>query len=204
MKDNGLQTVGTLLAGLSWVALLLTTATNDWVHMCTYGYNTCLRFGDLASKGLWVECVTQHGFYHCKPFENILRLPAYMQACRALMLLSCIVTVPALLMACSALCCTTLSQDAARTIRGRTRSAGIVMLLVGLCSLVASVWFPVSAHRENPIMSFGYSLYLAWIGSVLALLSAGLLACCTAAVDEGEARRSRIGTSSTHAKSVHV
>ncbi|KAH0624147.1 hypothetical protein JD844_007582 [Phrynosoma platyrhinos] len=78
--------------------------------------------------------------------------------------------------------------------------------VLSLCGIVATIWFPVSAHRETMIMSFGYSLYTGWIGSTLALLGGCIIVCCSGdAQSFGENRYYASGSSSpTHAKSAHV
>ena len=44
--------------------------------------------------------------------------------------------------------------------------------------MVATIWFPVCAHRETTIVSFGYSLYAGWIGAVLCLVGGCVIVCC--------------------------
>lgn len=76
-----------------------------------------------------------------------------------------------------------------------------------LCAMVATIWFPVCAHRETTIVSFGYSLYAGWIGAVLCLVGGCVIVCCSGdAQSFGENRfyYSSGSSSPTHAKSAHV
>lgn len=76
-----------------------------------------------------------------------------------------------------------------------------------MCGVVATIWFPVCAHRETTIMSFGYSLYTGWIGSALCLFGGCVIVCCSGdAQTFGENRFYYASGSSspTHAKSAHV
>lgn len=76
-----------------------------------------------------------------------------------------------------------------------------------LCAIVATIWFPVCAHREITIVSFGYSLYAGWIGAVLCLVGGCVIVCCSGdAQSFGENRfyYSSGSSSPTHAKSAHV
>lgn len=87
----------------------------------------------------------------------------------------------------------------------------------GLCSLVSTVWFPIGAHQQEGLMSFGFSLYAGWIGTVFSLLGGSLLTCCSSDSpprsfqDNNRFYYSKQGggnapaTSTTnHAKSAHV
>lgn len=76
-----------------------------------------------------------------------------------------------------------------------------------MCGVVATIWFPICAHRETTIMSFGYSLYTGWIGSALCLFGGCVIVCCSGdAQTFGENRFYYASGSSspTHAKSAHV
>lgn len=76
-----------------------------------------------------------------------------------------------------------------------------------LCAMVATIWFPVCAHRETTIVSFGYSLYAGWIGAVLCLVGGCVIVCCAGdaqAFGENRFYYSSGSSSPTHAKSAHV
>ncbi|CAL8273429.1 unnamed protein product [Merluccius merluccius] len=51
--------------------------------------------------------------------------------------------------------------------------------VLGLAATVSTVWFPIGVHHEQDLRSFGYSLYVGWVGSVLALLGGLLIICCS-------------------------
>lgn len=53
------------------------------------------------------------------------------------------------------------------------------LVSTALCGLVSTVWFPIGAHQEQGIMSFGFSLYVGWVGTVFSLLAGSILACCS-------------------------
>lgn len=76
-----------------------------------------------------------------------------------------------------------------------------------LCAIVATIWFPVCAHRETTIVSFGYSLYAGWIGAVLCLVGGCVIICCAGdaqSFGENPLYYSSGSSSPTHAKSAHV
>ncbi|KAF6384528.1 claudin 11 [Rhinolophus ferrumequinum] len=82
-----------------------------------------------------------------------------------------------------------------------------ILILPALCAIVATIWFPVCAHRETTIVSFGYSLYAGWIGAVLCLVGGCVIVCCAGdaqAFGENRFYYSSGSSSPTHAKSAHV
>ncbi|KAF4086494.1 hypothetical protein AMELA_G00107090 [Ameiurus melas] len=54
-----------------------------------------------------------------------------------------------------------------------------ILELPAMFSLVSTVWFPVGAHQELGLMSFGFSLYSGWVGGALSLLGGCILTCCS-------------------------
>lgn len=87
----------------------------------------------------------------------------------------------------------------------------------GLCGMVSTVWFPIGAHREEGLMSFGFSLYAGWVGTIFSLLGGSILICCSSDSssrsyqDNNRFYYSKQGggnpsetTSAHHAKSAHV
>ncbi|XP_003218185.1 claudin-11 [Anolis sagrei] len=202
----GLHMTGFLASFVGWIGLIVATATNDWVVTCGYTIPTCRKMDELGSKGLWADCVMATGLYHCKPLVDILILPGYVQACRALMIAAAVLGLPAVLLLVTVLPCIRIGHEPGVAKYRRSQLGGILLILVGLCGIVATIWFPVSAHRETTIMSFGYSLYTGWIGAALALLGGCIIVCCSGdAQSFGENRYYASGSSSpTHAKSAHV
>ncbi|KAL0593613.1 Claudin-11 [Plecturocebus cupreus] len=80
-------------------------------------------------------------------------------------------------------------------------------VITALCAIVATIWFPVCAHRETTIVSFGYSLYAGWIGAVLCLVGGCVIVCCAGdaqAFGENPFYYSSGSSSPTHAKSAHM
>lgn len=45
---------------------------------------------------------------------------------------------------------------------------------------VSTAWFPVGAHQDQGLQSFGFSLYAGWIGSALCLLGGLTVLLCHA------------------------
>ncbi|KAK2814754.1 hypothetical protein Q7C36_023020 [Tachysurus vachellii] len=200
-----------------WICLLLATCTNDWVITCSFGIHTCLKMDELESKGLWAECVISTALYHCSTLNQILTLPAYIQTSRALMVSASLLGLPSVLLALLATPCVRLGDESDGTKRKQALFGGILALIVSVCGLVSTVWFPIGAHYEDGLMSFGFSLYVGWLGSALCFLGGLVLTFCTGSDDAPAQRPEKrfyyskhhgltdsIETSNNHAKSAHV
>ncbi|XP_061272115.1 claudin-11 isoform X1 [Bos javanicus] len=241
MVATCLQVVGFVTSFVGWIGIIVTTSTNDWVVTCGYTIPTCRKLDELGSKGLWADCVMATGLYHCKPLVDILILPGYVQACRALMIAASVLGLPAILLLLTVLPCIRMGHEPGVAKYRRAQLAGVMLILVevnfgvnevenrlemglpliypfvrpsthsliqsSLCAMVATIWFPVCAHRETTIVSFGYSLYAGWIGAVLCLVGGCVIVCCAGdaqAFGENRFYYSSGSSSPTHAKSAHV
>ncbi|XP_020510334.1 claudin-11a [Labrus bergylta] len=179
MANSCLQLSGFLISFLGWLGIVIATFTNDWVIMCKYGLNTCKKMDELGAKGPWAECIISTGLYHCSSYTQILDLPAYVQTTRALMVAGSILGLPAVIMCLMSMPCINLGNEPQSSKNKRTILGGVIILIVGLCGIVSTIWFPIGAHRDQGLMSFGFSLFTGWIGTVFSLLGGCILTCCS-------------------------
>lgn len=202
---------------LGWLGIIVATATNDWVTMCKYGMNTCKKMDELGAKGPWADCVISTGLYHCVSLTQILDLPAYVQTTRALMIIGSILGLPGVGLILMSMPCISLGNEPQSSKDKRSILGGVLILIVALCGMVCTIWFPIGAHQEQGLMSFGFSLYVGWVGTAFSLLGGSVITCCSAESsshsyhDSNRFYYSKQGggnpqtTSSTnHAKSAHV
>ncbi|XP_040022621.2 claudin-11 [Gasterosteus aculeatus] len=182
------QVSGSAASCAGWVGIIVATATNDWVRTCDYSVATCVRMDELGSRGLWAECVISPALYHCVALSQVLSLPAYIQTSRALMICSCLLGLPSLLLVLMSMLCVRLQNDNAAIKQRRARVGGVLFLLMALCGGVSTVWFPIGAHREERLMAFGFSLYAGWVGSGLCLLGGAVILFCRG-IDPGPPSR---------------
>ncbi|XP_029349792.1 claudin-11a [Echeneis naucrates] len=217
MANSCLQMTGFLVSCLGWLGLVIATGTNDWVFMCKYGWNTCKKMDELVAKGLWAECVISTGVYHCLSFTQILDLPAYIQTTRALMISASILGLPAVGIILMSMPCINLGNEPEGSKNKRILFGGVIIFIVALCGLVSTIWFPIGAYHEDGLMSFGFSLYTGWVGTVFSLLGGSILTCCSSEPsshsyqDNNRFYLSKHGggnpppaSSTNHAKSAHV
>lgn len=111
------------------------------------------------------------------------------------MVCACLLGLPAVLLVLMSMPCIRLQNDSSTVRQRRSRVGGVLFLCVGenppprppqtqggiwtsnpapcvaaLCGVVSTVWFPVGAHSDGGLMSFGFSLYAGWVGAALCLL----------------------------------
>ncbi|XP_068603896.1 claudin-11-like [Brachionichthys hirsutus] len=172
------QITGGTASCAGWVGIIVATATNDWVRTCDYTMSTCIRMDELGSRGLWAECVISPALYHCVALNQILTLPAHIQASRALMVSACLLGLPAMLLVLMSMACIRLQSDSPAVKQRRARLGGVLFLVMAVCSMVSTIWFPIGTHRAEGLMAFGFSLYAGWVGSALCLLGGFLILCC--------------------------
>lgn len=179
MANSCLQMCGFLMSCLGWLGIVIATATNDWVTTCKYGLNACKKMDELGTKGPWADCLISTGVYHCVSLTQILDLPAYIQTARALMITGSILGLPAVGTLLMSMPCISLGNEPQSSKNKRASLGGVIMLIIALCGVVSTVWFPIGAHHEHGIMSFGFSLCTGWVGAIFCLLGGSMLTCCS-------------------------
>ncbi|KAG7256303.1 hypothetical protein CRUP_030062 [Coryphaenoides rupestris] len=171
---------GFLMGCLGWLCILVAVSTNNWVLMCKYGMNACKKSEESKIKGPWAECSVSAAHYECQPLTQILELPAYIHTTRALMIAASTLSVLAVVLLLMSLPCISVGSSEPTSAKNRQAMlGGLCFVFVGVCATVSTVWFPIGVHGEQDLRSFGYSLYVGWVGSVLALLGGLLIICCS-------------------------
>ncbi|XP_051873936.1 claudin-11-like [Pristis pectinata] len=211
MSSVCLHVLGFILSSLGWIGILIATGTKEWVQTCSIRATDCQHFRELKLRGLWTECYRSSEAYHCKTISDILKMPAYLQTSRALMITASILGLPAILLVLMALPCMHLGTESHSSKHKRSLLGAILLILLAICSAVATIWFPVGVHKVEHLYNFGYSLFVGWIGTLLCLFGGAVIACCTGPSPEVQENRyyyASQGSSSminpTHAKSAHV
>ncbi|KAG7231359.1 hypothetical protein INR49_012199 [Caranx melampygus] len=149
------QLTGSAASCAGWVGLIVATATNDWVRTCDYTVTTCVRMDELGTRGLWAECTS-----------------------RALMICASLLGLPAMLLVLMSMPCVRLQNDTSAVKLRRGRVGGVLFILMAVCGIIATVWFPIGVHQNEGMMSFGFSLYAGWVGCALCVLGGSMILCC--------------------------
>ncbi|XP_045894719.1 claudin-7-B isoform X1 [Micropterus dolomieu] len=129
MANKGLQLLGFALALLGVIGLIIGTIMPQWKMSAYVGDNIITAVS--MYEGLWMSCAFQStGQMQCKVYDSILQLNSALQATRALMIVSIIVTVAGLGVACMGMKCTNCGGDD-KTKKANISITGGVIILVG-------------------------------------------------------------------------
>ncbi len=136
-------------------------------------------------EGLWMNCVQQStGQMQCKVYDSMLALPQDLQAARALVIISILVTFLGLLLAVAGGKCTNCIDE--RDAKAKVGiAAGVFFLVGGVLCLIPVCWCAHTVIRDfyNPILSeaqkreLGASLFIGWGASGLLIIGGALLCC---------------------------
>ncbi|XP_006863412.1 PREDICTED: claudin-7 [Chrysochloris asiatica] len=184
MANSGLQLLGFSMALLGWVGLVACTAIPQW-QMSSYAGDNIIT-AQATYKGLWMECLTQStGLMSCKIYDSVLALPAALQATRALMVVSLVLSFFAMFVATMGMKCTRCGGDDKVKKARIAMTGGIIFIVAGLTALVACSWYghQIVSDFYNPLVpvnfkfEFGPAIFIGWAGSALVLLGGALLSC---------------------------
>ncbi|KAL7375961.1 hypothetical protein ABVT39_027293 [Epinephelus coioides] len=151
MANSGIQLLGFFLSLIGIVGLIIGTILPQWKMSAYIGDNIITAVA--MYQGLWMSCAFQStGQLQCKIYDSILQLDSSLQATRALMIVGIIVSIAGLGVACMGMKCTTCGgSDKLRKSRV-AMTGGIILLVGGLCAIVACSWFAHNVIRAfyNP------------------------------------------------------
>ncbi|XP_077147227.1 claudin-10-like isoform X2 [Ranitomeya variabilis] len=180
--STALELVGFCLGLVGSLVTGVTLSTERWKTSTVSG---SVITSSIIYENLWKSCATDStGITNCKTFDSLLNLPSYVQACRALMIISLILGLFACLISLFGLKCTKFGAKSDHTKGKIALSGGLVFILAGLCCLVPVSWYAASITQQffDPLYGgikyeLGTALYIGWAGSVLAILGGSLLCC---------------------------
>ncbi|KAM6959685.1 claudin-7-A [Tautogolabrus adspersus] len=183
MANSGIQLLGFFLSLIGIVGLIFGTILPQWKMSAYIGDNIITAVA--MYQGLWMSCAFQStGQLQCKIYDSILQLDSSLQATRALMIVGIIVSLAGLGVACMGMKCTTcVGSDKLRKSR-IAMTGGIILLVGGLCAIVACSWFAHNVIRAfynpytpvNTKFEFGAAIFIAWGGALLDVLGGAMLA----------------------------
>ncbi|XP_061753825.1 claudin-7-B [Nerophis ophidion] len=183
MANSGLQMLGFVLSLLGLIGLIVGTILPQW-KMSSYAGDSIIT-AIAMYEGLWMSCAFQStGQIQCKVYDSILQLNSALQATRALMIVSIIVTLVGLGAACMGMKCTNCGGDDKVRKSRIAMTGGIILLIGALCSIVACSWYAHDIIRAfydpftpvNTKYEFGAAVFIAWAGAFLVLIGGGMLA----------------------------
>ncbi|XP_039987661.1 claudin 15-like b [Xiphias gladius] len=178
----GLQVVGLVLGVVSWCLQSSCTSSQVWK---VRSQAESLSSSQWQFEGLWMSCAaTSLGSVQCSRFKTVLGLPAHLQTCRALMILSLLVGLASIIVSVLGLKCTKIGRTSEHVKEQIALSGGITFILSGVFSLTAVSWYAARVIQDfyDPLyggvrFELGTGLYLGWAASFLAILGGSMLCC---------------------------
>ncbi|XP_041067742.1 claudin-14-like [Carcharodon carcharias] len=181
MAHMGIQIIGFFLGLLGLFGTLVTTILPHWRRTAHVGADiiTAMEF----MKGLWMECVWQStGIYQCQVHRSQLALPPDLQAARAMMVISCLLSALATCISIMGMKCTVCFKESSSK-NNIAVSGGICYILAGIMCLIPVSWSTNDLIRDfyNPTIpprtkyEIGEALYIGFVSTSMTLIGGTLL-----------------------------
>ncbi|KAJ3592214.1 hypothetical protein NHX12_007342 [Muraenolepis orangiensis] len=176
------QLLGFFLGMLGLLGTVATTVLPHWRTTAYVGSNIITSVSYL--KGLWMECVWHStGIYQCVLHRSLLALPPDLQAARALMVLSCVTGMIAVVLAVTGMKCTQCAHGSSNK-NALLLGGGCCFFSAGLLCLITVSWTTNSITQDfyNPFLpgamkyEIGLAIYVGYASSFLSL-TGGLILC---------------------------
>ncbi|XP_051533147.1 claudin-4-like [Myxocyprinus asiaticus] len=183
MVSAGLQMLGTALAIIGWIGLIVVCALPMWKVTAFIGNN--IVTAQISWEGIWMSCVVQStGQMQCKVYDSMLALSSDLQAARALTIISIVIGILGILLAVAGGKCTNCVEDESSKSKVGVTS-GVIFIIAGVLCLVPVCWTANVIIQDfyNPLLNsaqkreIGAALYIGWGAAALLLIGGGLLCC---------------------------
>uniref|UniRef100_A0A3Q1H3Y6 Claudin n=1 Tax=Anabas testudineus TaxID=64144 RepID=A0A3Q1H3Y6_ANATE len=155
MTTMVIQLIGFFLGLLGFLGTVVATLLPHWRSTAYVGSN--IITATTYMKGLWMECVWHSaGIYQCELYRSLLALPRDLQAARALMVLSCVTSVLALLVSVMGMKCTRFARGSLIK-HLLALSGGICFICAALPCLVTVSWTTSDVIMDfyDPLLPIG-------------------------------------------------
>ncbi|XP_012727526.1 claudin-4 [Fundulus heteroclitus] len=183
MGASGVQMVCVALGVIGLIGTIVCCALPLWKVSAFIGNN--IVTAQEQQEGLWMQCVKQStGQQQCKVYDSMLELSSDLQAARAMIIISCMLSgLSVLVLFCGADFTTCVQNEDAKP--KICLVAGVGLLLGGLLAIIPVSWSAHITVRDfnNPLIlaaqkrEMGASIYIGWAAAVLMILAGGLLCC---------------------------
>lgn len=184
------QMLGFGLGIVGFLGVIIVCALPMWKVTAFIGAN--IVTAQIIWEGLWMNCVMQStGQMQCKIYDSMLALPQDLQAARALIIISIIVCLFALILGVSGGKCTNFVENERSKIRVAIAS-GVTFIISGVLCLIPVCWSTNTIVQDfyNPILTtaqkreLGAAIYIGFGTAALLILGGGLL--CSSCPPEEE------------------
>ncbi|XP_056141043.1 claudin-2 [Lampris incognitus] len=197
MASEALELMGFFLGLLGMLGTLVATVLPYWRTSPHIGSNIVTAVDNM--KGLWMECVYQStGAFQCETYNSMLALPSDLQASRALMVISLVLSILAIAVATLGMQCTVCLEGTGSTKSRMAGAGGGFFLTAGFMALVPVAWtmhevvqtfYQPNIHTSMKF-ELGECLYVGLAAALTSILGGGLL-CLSCCEERDGARGSR-------------
>lgn len=186
MAAAAMEVMGFLMGFLGMISNLVATLLPYWETSAHIGPNIVTAV--VNTKGLWMECVYQStGAFQCETYNTILGLRTDLQAARAMMVISVILSVMGCAVSSVGMQCTVCMDGS--SVKAKVAGAGgCLFSIAGLLSLIPVSWkihevvqiFYQYSIPDSQKFEIGECLYIGLASSLMSMLAGGLLSvsCC--------------------------
>nr|XP_015196101.1 PREDICTED: claudin-15-like isoform X3 [Lepisosteus oculatus] len=189
--NAAVEVLAYVLGFLGWIMVGIALPNRYW-KVSTVDGNVITT--STIYENLWMSCATDStGVHNCREFPSLLALSGYIQASRALMIVSVVMGALGLVSGIVGLQCTKLGGDN-YMLKGRLAGlGGVFFLLQGLCTMISVSWYAFNITQEffDPFYpgtkyELGQGLYIGWGSAVLAIGGGVCLLCACRQESEGK------------------
>ncbi|XP_056599794.1 claudin 15-like a [Triplophysa dalaica] len=180
--STALEVTGFIMCVASWMVTGVSLANDYWKISSISG---SVIISTRQYENLWHSCAEDSsGIAECRDFQSMLALPVHIQACRALMIIALILGLVSIIVSTMGMKCINIGSRSDQSKGKIALSGGVLFILAGLCSIVATSWYAsrVIADFNDPFFGgirfeLGAGLYIAWAGVGLAILGGSFMCC---------------------------
>ncbi|KAM4700114.1 claudin-14 [Discoglossus pictus] len=181
MVSLTVQLLGFTVALFGFIGTIIATVLPHWWRTAHVGTNiiTAVEY----MKGLWMECVWHStGIYQCQVHQSQLALPQNLQIARAMMVVSCVLSVLACVVSVCGMKCTQCAKGS-RAKKLIAVLGGIFFLLAGIICLIPVSWTTNDVVQAfyNPGLPYGMkyeigqALYIGFVSGGLTIIGGVML-----------------------------
>ncbi|XP_058482469.1 claudin-2 [Solea solea] len=196
MASTALELMGFFMGLIGMLGTLVATVLPYWQISAHIGSNIVTAVANM--RGLWMECVYQStGAFQCETYNSMLALPSDLQASRALMVISLVLSIIAIAMAALGMQCTLCLEGSGASKSRVAGAGGGLFLFAGFLALIPVVWTTHEVvqtfYRPNVPSSMkfelGECLYVGLASALISMLGGGML--CLSCCEEQDGVRGR-------------
>ncbi|XP_034039593.1 claudin 15-like a [Thalassophryne amazonica] len=180
--STAVEGTGFIMCLIGWLITGAALANDYWKISTVSG---SVIISQRHFENLWHSCAENSaGIAECQDFMSLLSLPAHIQACRALMIISLLLGLCSMIVSLLGLKCIKIGSATDQSKAKLAITGGILGIVGGLSSMVAVSWYAFSVVQDfhNPFtggvkFELGTGLFMGWGGAGLLILGGGLLCC---------------------------